>query len=207
MTRHPSNPIKEPLQKIGSDILGFDFEELKPKLPKLGKQKKKRVCIAIHSTAQAKYWNNPNGWQEVVDKLKSQGYEVRLLSREEDGFMGNKNPKGVIQQPPSNIKEILKTLQESEFFIGISSGLSWLSWASETPTVLISGFTDDYLEPKEGIIRVINKNVCNSCWHKHKFDPGDWNWCPEHKGTDRQFECSKSISSSDVINSFINIIR
>lgn len=207
LTRHPSNPIKEPLQKIASDILGLEFEEIKPILPKLGKKKQKRVCIGVHSTAQAKYWNNPNGWQEVVDYLLDKGYEVRLLSKEEDGFMGNKNPKGVTQQPPSTLKEILKTLQESEFFIGISSGLSWLSWAGDVPTVLISGFTDDYLEPKNGITRVINKNVCNSCWHKHKFDPGDWNWCPEHKGTDRQFECSKSISSKEVINSFVDIIR
>jgi autotransporter strand-loop-strand O-heptosyltransferase len=206
-SRHPSNPIKEPLLKVASDILGLEYEELKPKLPSLGKKKKKRVCIAVHSTAQAKYWNNPNGWQEVVDYLNDKGYEVRLLSREEDGFMGNKNPKGVVQQPQSDIKEILKTLQESELFIGISSGLSWLSWAGGTPTVLISGFTDDYLEPKNDVIRIINKNVCNSCWHKHKFDAGDWNWCPEHKGTDRQFECSKVISSKDVINSIIHIVK
>jgi autotransporter strand-loop-strand O-heptosyltransferase len=205
--RHPSNPIKEPLQKIASDILGLDYEEIKPKLPQLGKEKKKRVCIAVHSTAQAKYWNNPNGWQEVVDFLKQKGYEVRLLSREEDGYMGNKNPKGVKVQQNGTVKNVLKTIQESELFIGISSGLSWLSWAGNVPTVLISGFTDDYLEPKDGVIRIINKNVCNSCWHKHKFDPGDWNWCPEHKGTERQFECSKSISSKNVIDSIINIIN
>ncbi len=208
LSKHPSNPIKEPLQKIASDILGLDYEEIKTKLPRLGKGKvkRKRVCIAIHSTAQAKYWNNPNGWQEVVDYLNDKGYEVRLLSREENGYMGNWNPKGVIQQDPSTTLEILKTLQESEFFIGISSGLSWLAWAGGVPVVLISGFTDDYLEPKNDVYRVINKNICNSCWHTHKFDPGDWNWCPIHKGTDRQFECSKSISSQDVINQINNIL-
>jgi len=205
-TKHPSNPIKEPLLKIPSDILGLSYKEIKPNLPKLGKKKKKMVTIAIHSTAQAKYWNNPNGWQDVVDFLVDKGYEVRLLSREENGYMGNLNPKKVKQQPPSSTKELIKTIQESEFFIGISSGLSWLAWGAGVPVVLISGFTDVYLEPFKDIHRIINKDVCNSCWHTHEFDPGDWNWCPINKNTDRQFECSKTISSSSVIDSLKKLI-
>jgi len=207
LDRHLIDPKSEPLMKVGSDILGLDYEELKTKLPKLGIKKEKRICIAVHSTAQCKYWNNPTGWQELVDHLKDNGYEVRLLSREEDGYMGNKNPKGVIQQPKSTLKEIIKVLQESEMFIGISSGLSWLSWASGIPTVIISGFTDEDLEPTKGVIRVINKNVCNSCWSTHEFDPGDWNWCPVHKGTKRQFECSKTITSGDVIKKIEDLIE
>jgi len=204
--KHPSNPIKEPLMKIASDILGLDFIEEKPKLPLLSNKKVKQVCIAPHSTSQCKYWNNPTGWQEVVDYLNNVGYEVRLLSKEEDGFMGNKNPIGIVKQPPSDTIEILKTIQESELFIGLSSGLSWLAWASGTPTILISGFTDDYLEPKNDLIRIINKNVCNGCWHTHKFDAGDWNWCPMHKGTSREFECTKEITSKMVINEILKII-
>jgi autotransporter strand-loop-strand O-heptosyltransferase len=204
-SKHPTNPIKEPLLKIPSDILGLSYKEIKPIIPKLGKKKKKMVTIAIHSTAQAKYWNNPTGWQDVVDFLVDKGYEVRLLSREEDGYMGNLNPKKIKQQPPSTTKELIKTIQESEFFIGISSGLSWLAWGSGVPVVLISGFTDIYLEPFTDINRIINKDVCNSCWHTHEFDPGDWNWCPINKGTDRQFECSKAISSSSVIDKLKNL--
>jgi autotransporter strand-loop-strand O-heptosyltransferase len=204
-SKHPTNPIKEPLLKIPSDILGLSYKEIKPILPKLGKKKKKMVTIAIHSTAQAKYWNNPTGWQDVVDFLVDKGYEVRLLSREEDGYMGNLNPKKIKQQPSSTTKELIKTIQESEFFIGISSGLSWLAWGSGVPVVLISGFTDIYLEPFTDINRIINKDVCNSCWHTHEFDPGDWNWCPINKGTDRQFECSKAISSSSVIDKLKNL--
>jgi hypothetical protein len=47
---------------------------------------------------------------------------------------------------------------------------------------------------KSDIIRVINNDVCHGCFAKHLFDRGDWNWCPEHKGTERQFECTKSIT-------------
>jgi autotransporter strand-loop-strand O-heptosyltransferase len=197
---HPYNPLKEPLQKIASDILGLDYKEILPKVPSLGGHKKKRVCIAIHSTSQCKYWNNTDGWQKVVDYVKSKGYEVRLLSREEDGYMGNKHPKGIKVQPPSSTKDVLKVLQESHLFIGISSGLSWLAWSSGIPVVLISGFTDIYLEPFKNIERIINKDVCHGCWHNHKFDPGNWNWCPIHEKTDKQFECSKEITSEQVIS-------
>ena len=198
-TSHPTDPKQEPLTKMASDILGLDYVEVRPKLKKLGKHKRKRVCIGVHSTAQCKYWNNPTGWQEVTDYLLDKGYEVRLLSKEEDGFMGNKNPIGVTPHPEGPLEDVIQTIQESELFIGISSGLSWISWACGTPTILISGFTDIYTEPFEGISRVINKDVCNSCWNHFDFDTGDWNWCPVHKNTDRQFECSKNITSQDVI--------
>ena len=196
---HPSDPKPIPLMQISSDILGIEYEEYKPKLKKLGKYKRKRVSIAIHSTAQAKYWNNPTGWQEITDYLTNKGYEVRLLSKEEDGYMGNIHPKGITQQPAGDLEEVIKSLQESELFIGISSGLSWLAWAAETPTILISGFTDDTLEPTKGVSRLSNKDVCHNCWGRFEFDPGDWNWCPDHKGTSRQFECSKNISTDNVI--------
>jgi len=204
--KHPSDPRKEPLQKLASDILGLDYVEVRPQFPiKTGK--KKQVSIAIHSTSQAKYWNNPNGWQEVVVYLKSMDYEVLLLSNEEDGFMGNFNPKGVKQVKRGPIQDLIKVIQESQLFIGISSGLSWVSWATGTPTVLISGFTDDDLEPQENVYRLINKNVCHGCWGKHYFDPADWNWCPEHKDTERMFECSKTITSEDVITKINEILK
>lgn len=203
---HPNNPLTEPLTKIASDILGLDYVEVKPKLLDYNNKKRKIVTIGVHSTAQCKYWNNPNGWQEVVDYLKGKGYEVILLSREEDGYMGNRNPTGVTQLTPGDIKRVIKTVQESEMFIGLSSGLSWVAWACNVPTVLISGFTDDDLEPKNGVYRVINKNVCHGCWSRHDFNPGDWNWCPEHKGTERHFECSKQITSEMVIEEINKII-
>ena len=84
--------------------------------------------------------------------------------------------------------------------------MSWLSWASNTPTVIISGFTDEDLEPVDGVIRIINKEVCNSCWSTHEFDAGDWNWCPVNKGTENQFECSKTISGNDVIKKIEELI-
>jgi len=200
--KHLTDPRQEPLTKVASDILGLEYVEVKPNLPILSTKKKKMVSIAVHGTAQCKYWNNPNGWQEVVNYLNKKGYEVRLLSREIDGYMGNDNPKNVTMMPTNNepIESIIKTIQESELFIGISSGLAWVAWGARVDTILISGFTDVFTEPSDGIRRIINKSVCNSCWSNYTFDPGIWDWCPVHRGTKRQFECSKTITSKQVID-------
>ena len=194
------SPNAIPLQKVATDILGLNYEEIRPKIKKFNSFKSKNpyITIATHSTAQTKYWNNPTGWQELVNYVKSKGYDVYLLSKEEDGYMGNKNPDGVIHIQNKSLEEIAEILVGSECFIGISSGLSWYACALEVPSILISGFTDENLEMKSDVVRIINKDVCNGCWGKHMFDKGDWNWCPEHKGTERQFECSKTIGFNTV---------
>lgn len=203
--RNPSDVKHQPLQKTASDILGITYKEIKPQLMLPPRNIKKQVCIGLHSTSQAKYWNNPTGWQEVVDYLRDQGYEVILLSREGDGYMGNKHPKGITQHPNGPIKDVIKTLRESAFFIGIGSGLSWLSWACNIPTVIISGFSEPYTETILDTIRISSpEGSCTGCFNKYMLDGGDWNWCPEHKGTVRQFECSRLITGRMVIDTLKN---
>jgi autotransporter strand-loop-strand O-heptosyltransferase len=197
---HKTDFRKLRLQEYVSDILGLDFEEIRPRIKSIEPMKsdKPYICIANHSTAQSKYWNNPTGWQELVDYVKELGYDVYLLSKEEDGYMGNKNPTGVIKVDGKTLEEIGSIMLGSDGFIGISSGLSWVSWALGVPTILISGQTDKLLEPSSNIMRIINENVCHGCFSRHLFDKGDWNWCPDHKETERQFECSKEIPFSMV---------
>lgn len=196
MDRHKTDFRSLRLQEYASDILGLEFEEILPRMPKIEPMEsdKPYICIANHSTAQSKYWNNSTGWQELVDYVKSIGYDVYLLSREEDGYMGNKNPKGVIKVENKTLEEIGSIMLGSTAFVGISSGLSWLAWSLGVKTVLISGQTDKSLEPTKNIERVINQSVCNACFSRHLFDKGDWNWCPDRKGTERQFECSREIT-------------
>ena len=201
--KHKNNPTQVSLLQMASDILGLDYKEIKPELRKPRVEKKKRVGIGVHSTAQTKYWNNPTGWQEVTDFLISKGYEVAIISKEEDGYMGNRYPSGAVRLKEESVEDLIDNLHSCEFFIGLSSGLSWLAWAADIPVVLISGFTSEDLEPRKNVIRIMNKNACTDCWSRHKFDPGDWNWCPDHKGTERQFECSKLISGKMVINKIL----
>lgn len=205
--RNPNDFRVQPLQKTSSDILGLEYKETRALLKVPNVEKKRKVGIGIHSTCQAKYWNNPTGWQEVVDYLNNLNYEVVLYSREPDGYMGNFQPNGITKFESGTIERLIEDMASCEFFVGLGSGLSWLSWTIGLPTVLISGFSEEYSETISNTYRVINKNVCNGCFNTHRLDAGDWNWCPLHKDTDRQFECTKQISSSMVIEKINEVIN
>lgn len=203
--KNPTDFKTIPLQQTTHDILGLEYKEVKPRMAvKKNVEKEKLVTIAVHSTAQAKYWNNKTGWQKVVDYVKSLGYKVVIISKEEDGYMGNKNPSGIEYLNDTSIEATIDILQRSKMFIGISSGLSWLSWALGTKTCVISGFSKPITEFEDSIRVYTHDGFCRGCFNTHKLDPGDWNWCPKHKNTQRQFECSKTISGEEVIRRIKN---
>jgi len=194
----PKNPRKISLQQLSSDILGLHPMELKPKItiPNGGRPiEEKYITIAEHSNhGLAKMWNNPNGWQELVDWLNNQGYQVAAISKEPTQLNGVLDWTG--DKP---ISERINEIKHSEFFIGISSGLSWLAWAIGKRVVMISGFTDIFNEFQN--IRIINTDVCHGCWHRHDINfARNKECCPEHGGTEREFECTKHITSDMVID-------
>ena len=202
LMKNPTDPKTVTLQRMSSDILGLDYKEVKPKIKKRNPYKDpnlKQVCIAVFGTAQSKFWNNPTGWQDVVDWLNNKGYTVKLLSKEGDDYMGNRYPTGIVKHPNGPIERVMDELLKSKAFIGIGSGLSWLSWSLNVPTVLISGFSYDWAEMEDCIRINAPEGKCKGCFNRLRLDAGDWNWCPDHKGTDRQFECTKSITSEMVI--------
>ena len=205
--------LSVPLQKLVTDILGVSEKSIEHKKPFLNKTyikdrpfEKKYVCIATQSTAQLKYWNNPEGWNKTVDYLRSLGYEVVCIDKH--SRYGNKQdtniiPENALHYPGRSMADVINCLYHSEFMIGLSSGLSWLAWACEKPVVMICGF----LKPEyhfDTPYYVQNTNVCSNCWHdpKHLFDSGDWMWCPENKN----FECSTEISFETVKNNIDNLI-
>lgn len=197
----PVDPRTIPLGQVASEILGVPYEEERPNLPRVEGfynplEGKKYVCMASASTAGAKYWHNEEGWRRVISELKNMGYEVVNIQKEPNQWEGVVDLTG--DKP---LLERAEFLRGAEFFIGLPSGLSWLSWAVSTPVVMISGFSDDYAEFQMDCYRVSNKKVCNSCWNdpKHTFDKGDWWWCPQLKGTGRHFECTKTITPEMVM--------
>ena len=200
--KNPIDPKGQTMQKMCSDILGLEYREIKPKLKQRTpyiEPNYKQVCIGIHGTAQSKFWNNPTGWQDVVDWLNGKGYTIKLLSKEGDDYMGNKLPNGIVKHPNGPLELVMDEMLKSKAFIGIGSGLSWLSWGLDVPTVLISGFSYDWAEMKDCIRIAAPIGKCEGCFNRLRLDPGDWNWCPDHKGTERQFECTKTITSEMVI--------
>jgi autotransporter strand-loop-strand O-heptosyltransferase len=204
---HPVDFKAGPLQKTASDILGLSYSELRPMINMPERNVRKKIGIGFHSTAQAKYWNNPEGWQELVNWIRDNGYEPIILSKEEDGYMGNFFPSGVTHILNSSIEQTINTLRECSAFVGISSGLTWLAWACEVPVVEITGFVDPVNDPDSGILKVNSpKGTCTGCMNRKKFDPGNWNWCPDQEGTHRQFECSKMITAETVIKGLEKIL-
>ncbi len=203
-TSHPNDFKKLSLAQTASDILGLEYKQSKAILSVENLEKTKRVGIGFHSTAQTKYWNNPTGWQEITNFLIKFGYEVIILSNEGDGYMGNFYPNGATILPSGDFTKLKEVINSCEFFIGIGSGLSWLAWTLNIPIVLISGFSTPISEfYGDDVIRIFNKSVCNGCYNRYRFNPGDWNWCPDHKDTERQFECTKSITGNMVISKII----
>ena len=93
------------------------------------------------------------------------------------------------------LQQRVDLLGHADFFIGLSSGLSWLAWGTGTPVILISGFTlplTEFYTP----YRVIQYNSCYGCWNDSRIDLNmkDVLYCPKHGGTKRAFECSRFIT-------------
>lgn len=200
---NPNDYKKIPLQQTITDILGLEFKEIVPKITIKDGQRPiedKYVCIAQFSTANAKHWHYPYknsqlGWQMIVDWLNMQGYKVMVISKQ------STNLKNIINKTGNfPIEHRINEIKHCEFFIGIGSGLSWLAWALGKKVVMISGFSDPLCEFKSNNIRIHNKTVCNSCFNRYEFDKGDWNWCPDHKNTERHFECSLNITPDMIID-------
>lgn len=196
-----------PLQQTASDILGLPYKETPCFVSfndsKITVPEERYITFSMHSTAQAKHWNNENGWQEVIDWLNSKGIKAVCVDKYRTfGNNGNYNqiPDGCDERIGLDLPDVAKLINSSELFIGLSSGLSWLSWALQKKVVMISGFSKPFTEFNNNCIRIAAKpDVCSGCFNEHTLDKHDWMWCPRLKGTDRQFECSKSIKSSEVI--------
>ena len=188
-----------PLQQTATDILGLDYVERNYGIffnLKKNQFKNKYVVLAPESTAGCKEWTY-EGWCYLSEQLIKKGYEVVVLTTKPYYIKDVKCIYG------KALNESLNILYYSEFLVSPSSGMAWMNWALGKHTVMISGFTPKHHEFQTNITRIINEHACNSCWANinFKFDPGDWDWCPVWKGTDKQHICEKSISPLTVFNS------
>ena len=201
-SKEPVNPVLIPLQQTASNILHLPHKEVLPRIkfePKERPMPEKYVCISIHSTAMVKYWYY---WQGLVDFLLSKGYKVLEISKEDEiRGIDKRDIVGLTPFTDTSLENTMNTIHHAEFFVGLSSGLSWLSWALRKQVFMIANFTNKEHEFNHNTVRIINEDVCNSCWNNplFRFNKGDWNWCPEHEDTPRHFECHKSITLDMVV--------
>lgn len=197
--RHRTDPRRIPLGAVAADILNIDFMERRPTLAigTAGAEPENRVCFAMASTAGCKLWHYPNGWQEVVDRIKDRGFEMVLIQREPADLEGIVNTSGDLP-----IGERIEQLRRCVLFIGPPSGLAWLAWAVGVPVVMIGGFSESFTEFQRDCYRVSHPDFCHGCWNDTSvtFDRDDWDWCPRHRDTSRQFECSREITPQMVMD-------
>ena len=205
-----------------AEQLGFENPKyLRPVTPKSDLPrpiKDKYVILGIHSTSQLKYWNHPDGiksqmespyWNELSSTLRKLGYTPVTVERDElfgvppfrNGLPSKANNKVGV-----SIQDLINLLTHCEFYIGLSSGISWLAHSLGKKVAMISNFTEDWTEfdlSEPDYIRITNKSVCHGCWNRvnldFSFHADDWYWCPKHQNTERQFECHKSITPEMVI--------
>lgn len=147
-----------PLQQVSSNILGLPFKEIRPRLNiipnKLYKKpsERKYVCISERASHSKKEWKNLIGWQKIVDWLSIRGFDVVVISKESTELTGIVDKTGNI-----HLQNRMKDLLNCEFFIGVSSGLSWLAWSLGTKTVIISDVTPSFHEPSD-VVRINASN-------------------------------------------------
>ena len=218
------------LQQIFAKQLGFfDAPYIRPTvdLPNSQRQiKNKYVCLSTHSTAQLKFWNHPNGikdhhlssnWNDLCSKIRKMGYTPVCVDYYPNFGVEpfyNYLPSKAQKKIGLDLFQTLDLIEHCEFFIGLSSGLTWLAHAAGKPVCMISNFSEDWYEidpSNSDYIRITNKSVCHGCWNlvgkDFVFEYEDWYWCPKHKNTPRQFECHTSITSSMVINQIQHLLK
>ena len=138
----PLRSGSSPLQKTASDILGFKHKELRPTLEKLVENSTRRiqgkyVCISEFGSTSKKMWKEGvEGWQKIVNYLNRKGYKVVVISKEKTTLNNVIDLSGNY-----SLYDRMIDLYHCEFFIGVSSGLSWLSWGLNKHVVMISDVT------------------------------------------------------------------
>lgn len=192
-----------PLLKGYAMQLGIDEKDLIIKIDKSRDRKMagKYFCYSMHSTAQCKFWNRKDGWKDLNDMMRAEGYTPICVDRyKQFGIEGHWNevPKNSVNKHGMQLKDYVSLIQNAEFFVGISSGMSWVAHALGVPTVIISGVTslDNEFSGKD-VLRIQNDKVCNSCFHTEKFEANDWLWCPR-QSTENKFICTTSITAEYV---------
>jgi len=164
-----------------------------PVVPKVRIPNKGKITIGPETIKEISQWNynGTQGWQDVVNAMHNNGFSVYNISYE--NTMNLENVKGFHGHDDLNVA--IDHIVSSRFFVGLSSGLSWLAWAYEVPVVMIANFTKSQNE--FDCFRVTNPYVCNGCFNMF---PNIKSKCPIFLGTEREHECHLTITPQMVID-------
>lgn len=157
MSYSPVVSTDVPLQRVGSEILGLDYVEIKPKIVYQMRPNNidgKYVCLSEWASDEKKKWQYSGGWQQVVDFLVSVGYKVVVISKEPTELTNVIDRTGDI-----SLNERINDLIYCDFFLGVSSGLSWLAWALDKGVVMVSDVTPKWHEFQTNVLRFCKNDI------------------------------------------------
>ena len=202
-----------PLELLGTSILPIADISHPPKViftpTKPREIPEPYVCIGVQASTTPKCWLAPGGWDEVVEYLKSLGYRVLCIDRDRlcsNNGMTVEMPRGAEDfSGKYTLLDRINQLAYADFFIGVSSGLSWLAWSVDIPVVMISGFTKPWYE-FDTPYRINNPLVCHGCFNDLSKEYKKLYGCLSYGGTARAYECSKNISARQVISTIDRLI-
>ncbi len=160
------------------------------------------ICIGVQASTPRKGWLYPHGWEIVTARLKEKGYRVICIDRHTltraDGYEIRcpANAEDLTGDHP--LPERARLLAHAECFIGLGSGLAWLAHATGCPVVMINGMSASYYEFPTPY-RVVNRLACHDCFNDPRVDFLGEKACPYFHGTNRELECSWSITPAMVL--------
>ena len=201
-----------PMTQTGQMILGLPYPAPKPAwIPGPRAIKEPYVCIGVQASGAGKGWHFPGGWEEITDYLKNLGYRVLCIDKEKhyDGtteYTMNRPENAEDFTGDRPLLERADMLHYAEFFIGLSSGLSWLAYTVDCPVIMIAGFTM-YWSEFPTPYRVYNRLICSGCYNDLRID---WqsNGCERQwAGSPEILQCSKKITPRMVIQTIDRLIR
>lgn len=209
--RQPVDYRETGLHLLAADILGLAGEERKEKAPLVNlsaprKIKEKYVCIAVQASMFNKTWTNVQGWRKVIEELKRRGYRVFCIDRNTEwgcGYTFTKIPFGCEDDTGDKpLQERINMIKDAEFFIGLSSGLSWVAWCTGIPVIMISGMTNPITEFYTKYRVSPPENTCCGCWNDRNIAwRSDFFFCPKQAESDDKdkFQCTRRITADMVI--------
>lgn len=150
------------------------------------------VCIATRASRHCKEYHFADGWRIICEKLKERGFVPVCI----DGDNINMPEAACVDCTGMRpLPGRVKLLHGAAFFIGLPSGLSWVAWACGIPVILISGFTDPYVEFETPYRVSPPPGVCHGCWGTLDHRGSDFDKCI--RGLDN--ECTKRITPDMIL--------
>lgn len=139
-------------------ILGQPLDHTPPPLDLAGPRQHPNHYVAICASASGKKKTWPlENYSRLTELLTQAGWDVVAVG-------GGPCPAGAIDRTGHNpLQETVNILKDADFYIGGPSGVYALAWATNTPRVMISGFTTPPVEAHTPY-RVYPRTGCRFCW-------------------------------------------